>query len=116
MSEPTFEELPQAVYELSKQLDRIEYLLRNQSDIKAEDGKLLTVEEAANFLNIKKSTMYAKVSKRDIPHSKQGKRLYFLKTDLIEWVKKGRVKTQEEIEQNVNTYLASPKRHKASRF
>ena len=52
--------------------------------------ELLTIQEAAKFLTLSVSTLYLKVSRREICFQKKGKRLYFLKSDLIEWVKQGR--------------------------
>jgi hypothetical protein len=36
-----------------------------------------------------------------IPHYKVGKKLYFKRTDLIEWIEKHRVKTREDIERDI---------------
>lgn len=66
---------------------------------------LLTVQEAANFLNLSKPTIYSKVSKRELPFMKRGKRLYFSKSELLEYIKEGRRQTATEIKLEVNTYL-----------
>lgn len=42
-------------------------------------------------------TIYDLVSKRSIPHFKRGKDLYFSKTDLLQWLRDGKRKTQSEI-------------------
>jgi len=57
----------------------------------------LTIDQAAAFINRPKASIYNLVSKRSIPHSKQGKRLYFDKEQLRAWVKSGAVKTTAEI-------------------
>ncbi len=54
----------------------------NESEI-----NLMSITEAANFLNCSIPTIYNKVSKRKIPFHKQGKRLYFSKSELIRWIK-----------------------------
>jgi excisionase family DNA binding protein len=43
------------------------------------------------------ATIYDLVHKRQIPHSKQGKDLYFSRRELMEWLQSGRRKTQSEI-------------------
>jgi excisionase family DNA binding protein len=53
--------------------------------------KILDVREAAEVLHLTVTTIYAKVSKGEIPHSKRGKRLYFSLDELIEYVKGGSV-------------------------
>ncbi|HZK07266.1 MAG TPA: helix-turn-helix domain-containing protein [Bacteroidales bacterium] len=52
----------------------------------AKETILMTIAEAASFLNCAIPTIYAKVSKRQIPFHKQGKRLYFNKKELIDWI------------------------------
>lgn len=65
--------------------------------------KLLTVQEAAEFLNIAVPTIYSKVSLRELPHHKRGKRLYFSLDDLIAYVKDGKRLTWEERKALSNT-------------
>lgn len=45
----------------------------------------LTVDEAALFLKVKRSTIYAWIHKRRIPYRKHGSRVVFLQYDLIKW-------------------------------
>lgn len=42
-------------------------------------------------------TIYDLVHKRLIPHSKRGKDLYFSRSELLQWLKDGKRKTQAEI-------------------
>lgn len=66
-----------------------------------ESNHPLTVQQAADFLNLAVPTIYGLVSRREIPFSKKGKRLYFLKEELTEWVQTGRKRTVAEIEKEV---------------
>lgn len=68
--------------------------------------QLLTVQETAAFLNLSVPTIYSKVSKGELPFMKRSRRLYFSNIELIDYVKKGRIKTNEEIEEEVETYLS----------
>ena len=47
----------------------------------------LNVEQASQFLAMPKPTLYFKCNKGDMPHIKQGGRLYFFKKDLISWLR-----------------------------
>ena len=48
----------------------------------------LNVEQACHFLgDMPKPTLYFKCSKGDMPHVKQGGRLYFFKKDLVGWLR-----------------------------
>ena len=48
----------------------------------------LNVEQACHFLgDMPKPTLYFKCTKGDMPHIKQGGRLYFFKRDLTSWLR-----------------------------
>ncbi len=70
---------------------------------KQED--LLTVQGASSFLSLTVPTIYSKVSKGELPFMKRSKRLYFSRTELIEYLRGGRRKTNEEISQEADQYL-----------
>ena len=72
--------------------------------------QLLTVQEAAQFLNLTVPTIYSKVSKGELPVMKRSKRLYFSSTELMEYLKKGRKKSNVEIDQEAETYLSNNKK------
>lgn len=63
--------------------------------------KLLTIDEASEFLSLAKQTLYGLTSKGEIPHIKRSKRLYFTKVDLLEYLREGRVKSNSEIKADV---------------
>lgn len=59
----------------------------------------LNIDEAAEFLGLSKSHLYKLTSSGKLPHYKPGgKTLYFLQSDLLDYIKSGRVKTADEIE------------------
>ena len=62
-----------------------------------EKDEINGIELAVEITKLSKSTIYSLVSKRQIPHSKKGKRLYFSRTDLLEWIKNGKRKTKSEL-------------------
>lgn len=70
------------------------------------NNKPLNVEEAAAFLDVTKSHLYKLTSRGEIPHYKPGKRLYFLQSDLLEYVKNSRVKTAQEIANEAANYVS----------
>jgi excisionase family DNA binding protein len=69
--------------------------------------QLLTVQEAAQFLNLTVPTIYSKVSKGELPVMKRSKRLYFSNTELMEYLKEGRKKSNAEIEADANAYWSN---------
>jgi len=54
--------------------------------------KLLTVDEVAKVLSVKKSTVYQWVHLRLIPHIKVGRFVRFKEEDIERWLKERKVK------------------------
>jgi len=104
----TFDQLPMAVGELLEKVTKIEDLLRRDNEEKSDSRSLFSVKQASSFLNLSASTIYGKVCRREIPVSKQGKRLYFDKSELLAWIKAGRKKTIAEMADTIT--LAQGKR------
>lgn len=113
MKQFTLEDLPKMVGKLYKKLDKIEKLLKNKSQLKGnDDEELLTISGASKLLDLSVATIYTKVCKNEIPVNKQGKRLYFYKTELLDWIKSGRIKTIAEIQQEVELNFNSTRKNK----
>lgn len=93
----TFDQLPKAVSELLEKVSVIEHILKDDHAGDIDDDRLFSIKQAAIFLNLSISTIYGKVCRREIPVSKQGKKLYFNKAELLEWIGKGRKYTISEI-------------------
>lgn len=51
------------------------------------------------------ATVYEWVSKRIIPVYKKGKKLYFLKSEIDQWLKEGRKKTAQEITESADQII-----------
>lgn len=108
----TFDQLPNAVTMLTKEVNELKRLLIEKQEQHTTDQseKLLTIQEAAEFLNLTVPTMYSKVSKGELPVMKRSKRLYFSRTELLEYLKQGRKKSFTEIEQEAEAYLSNNKK------
>ena len=87
--------------ELAAKLDRIEEL--TLIGAKA----VLDIEEAALYTGFTKTHLYTLTSERRIPHYKKGRKLYFKKAELEDWMLESRVLTEDEIEGRAETYLAT---------
>jgi excisionase family DNA binding protein len=72
--------------------------------------RYFTIQEAAEFLSLTVSTMYSKVSMGELPVMKRGKRLYFSRAELLEYLKDGHRKSNAEIERETNAYFLNKKR------
>jgi len=72
---------------------------------KPEIDDILNVEEAMDFLGFRKSTIYTKVNRGEIPHMKRGKRLYFSVTELKKYLRDGKRMTNDEVNEMAKKYL-----------
>lgn len=72
--------------------------------------EILDLNKTSSYIGISKSTIYKFTSKRAIPHFKRGKKLYFKKSELDEWLTTHKVLSSDEIEKLASTYLATRKR------
>lgn len=75
-----------------------------------ETKDLLTISEASTFINLAKPTIYGLVGQSKIPCMKQGKRLYFSRQELTAWIKSGRKKTAQDIEEEADNYLSGKRK------
>lgn len=72
-------------------LQNIERLIKAQTLQKRE---VLTLEEAAEYLSVSESHLYKLTSAKEIPCSKPtGKKLYFKRVELNEWMLSNRILT-----------------------
>lgn len=87
---------------IERQLNRLESLLlvltENHKNSTPEQEKPLNIQQAAEYLTLAVPTIYAMVSRKEIPVRKRGGRLYFNKAELDKWLEGGRKKTVSEIE------------------
>jgi excisionase family DNA binding protein len=112
MEQVTFETLPQAVTTLIKEFSEFKSLLIEKQEQKTtqQPEQLLNVESAAKFLNLAVATIYSKCSKGELPFMKRSKRLYFSSSELMEYLKEGRNKSNAEIEQEADAYLSNKRK------
>lgn len=102
-----FDELPKAVSLLVKEVSELKSLLIKKQELPTTEKpeQFLTIQEASEILKLTVPTIYVKVHKRQLPVMKRGKRLYFSRTELMEYIKAGRKKTNAEIKQEAEAYL-----------
>lgn len=108
----TFEQLPDAVSKLVDKVSNIESLLSNyQCKVKSDDAdQLLTVNQTAELLSLAVPTIYGLVQRSKIPVCKKGKRLYFSKQELTDWIRTGRKKTISEVEAETDQFFSNHKK------
>jgi excisionase family DNA binding protein len=94
-------------------IDCVNSCLRNNKQVQSSTNhpeQLFTIQKASEFLSLSVPTIYGKVSRDEIPYMKRGKRLYFSPTELMDYLKGGRKKSQEEIINEVDSFLSNKKK------
>ncbi len=85
-------------------LQLVETAIRNvqneqlQNSQYLHEDKPLSINEASDFLDIPKNTLYSYTSARKIPHKKMGRKIIFFKSELRAWLEEGKKKTRTQLE------------------
>lgn len=70
---------------------------------------IFNLDEAATYLNMSKSTLYKLTSKKEIPHYKPNRFIFFERSELDKWIRSAAVKTEDQLNDQVNAYtMANP--------
>jgi excisionase family DNA binding protein len=92
-----------------QKLENIEMMLQQQTLLQKD---VLNLTEAHAYLNISASHMYKLTSQKLIPHfCPQGKKLYFRREELDQWLLRNRQDSTDEIETRAANYLLTHKRN-----
>lgn len=93
---------------IMERLDRIEKAisdLKKENTIKTE-SKAMNISEVAKYLNTNIPSIYGLTSRAEIPHYKIAKKLFFKKEEIDEWINSKKIKTKQDIENEVNEYIS----------
>jgi len=71
---------------------------------------ILTVPQAAEFLSLSVPTIYGLLHRKELPAMKRGKRVYFKRSELLQYLEQGRRKTLTEIESEAHLIMANKRR------
>ena len=69
--------------------------------------EILNFDEAAAYLNMSKSTLYKLTSKKEIPHYKPNRFVFFEKSELDKWIRASVVKTDDQLNDQANSYTTT---------
>ena len=92
----TFNDIPEVLSEILKRFDLLDQSMelireevRRTKRPSLSDHIPMDVQEACEFLQIKKSTMYTYIQNGEIPVNQKGKKYTFFRDDLIKWLESG---------------------------
>jgi len=91
------------LYKILEKLIEIVNLLSQQS---ASQKEIFDFKEAKAFIYASDAQLYKLVESRSIPHYKpSGRKLYFKRTELLEWLQTNRVDSKSDINSIADEYI-----------
>ncbi|WP_067145325.1 helix-turn-helix domain-containing protein [Pseudotamlana agarivorans] len=104
-------DLPAAVTLLNKKVDKLTSMLFARQESQPATQAVESWKDLNWLLDYDpekraKSTWYSKISRNEVPYYKRGKKIYFLKSEIDEWLKGGKVKTNANIKTDVDNLLS----------
>lgn len=93
---------------MGKILDKLENIERN---ILLMSKNVLSIEDVELLTGLSRRYLYKLTSRNEIPHSKpNGKKMYFDRKEIEDWMRQNRVCPKQEIEQKAVSYLITGKK------
>ena len=110
MGKITFESLPDLVSDMNQKIDRLEKLISSTIISSDDSNQVFDVNQAAKFLNLSVNALRGKIQCKVIPYSKSGRRIFFIRATLVDWLKGRSVPTVAEIEGDAKEHIAIRKK------
>lgn len=117
----TFNDLPMVLQQVLNKIERLEQVLDGikeemTKNHKPKDHVPMTLDEACDFLKMKKSTMYYHIERGNIPATRTGKNYLLFKDELIHWCESGRKNPVSMTPEERNASIRASHKRKALAF
>jgi len=109
MLELKFENLPNAVADLIQGQSELKALILNKAETQPETDNPLSIDNIALLTGYTKPTLYGYCQKNVIPYHKKNGRLFFFKSEIIDWIMQDKRKSISEIQAETDTFLSNNK-------
>ncbi len=106
METPTLEQTPGMLVDLTKKFDIFMERFSTPDFQKQEIEQPIEIDEACTYLKEGKDSLYKKSRKGLVPCHKKNGRLYFFKSELLNWIKSGNAKSETEIQDETDNLLS----------
>lgn len=110
----TFDSLPLAVTILTNEVSELKRLIIESQERKSnkQPERWFDLNDLIQYDPEKRTklTWYSKISRNEVPYYKRAKKVYFLKSEIDEWLKQGKCKSNAEIELEAAAYLSNNKK------
>jgi len=110
MDKITFDQVPSLLGQILDEVNTIKSMV--QIGPQEQKDTWFSLEQLVEYdpVNRSKATYYRYVRERLIPFHKKGKNLFFLKSEIDEWLRSGRFRTIEEIQRESEEEFVKSKR------
>lgn len=88
-----------------EQIDRIESKTY-------ETEEFIDIKQVAEILKLSVATVYGLNFRKEIPYYKKGKKIYYKKNEIFDWINSGEVKPMKEILSVTNAKISNIRREK----
>jgi excisionase family DNA binding protein len=87
-------------------IEQLQIIRRELAELKIVKKDVLNLDEACEYLNISTSHLYKLTSTHQIPcYQPNGKKLYFKRNELDEWLLRNRKSASDDIEKMASDYV-----------
>ena len=100
--ENPFEIILQKLEIIEKSIEELKSNFIENNNISSE---IFDVKELADYIKLTVPTVYGLVHKNKIPFYKKGKKLYFKKDEINEWLSEGRNRSKSELNKMAIEYI-----------
>ena len=105
-----FEQLPTVVATLTNEVRELKALLLQKAEPQPEIELPIQLNDVSLLTGYTNPTIYGYCQKNSIPYHKKNGRLFFFKSEIVNWIRTGKVKTLKELEADADTYLSNRKK------
>lgn len=78
--------------------------------IASSTGEVMNFEQCLKLTGFSRGLLYRMTAKREIPHYKRGRFVFFKRSEVEAWLFECKVKTEEEIEREVEQRIINKKK------
>ena len=103
----TFEQLPGMMAILLEKVESLEVSIDEIKHKVKHYDRILAAEDVCELLGKSMSTIYRMTHKKEIPHIKQGNRIYFNESDLHAWLNKNKREDDHTTLADIEEMMAS---------
>jgi excisionase family DNA binding protein len=109
----SFDHLPKEIARLHSRMDFVEDTLKRIAGINKPiiEEEILTVPQVAQLLSLSIPTIYGLIHRKELPIMKRGKRVYFKRSQIIDYLEKGSVDPESvpQKSSSINNYKKGAK-------